>query len=393
MVIQVINLGIENIFKRYKQYYNIFKELYQRDLLALELRDLPNELGEKVFKLILDKNELCYKAKPNKNGKTDLLIPGSFSVFKEIFRDIVSSGNEDLGYRISSTLHNFSEYEKKSISLGNKDYPLNKAYVMGILNVTPDSFSDGGKYDGVDSAVAHAARMLEEGADIIDVGGESTRPGAERVPEDEELKRVIPVIEKIIMNNPEAVISIDTTKSKVATEALELGAKIINDISALSFDESMTEVAASYNVPVILMHIKGTPQTMQQRPFYEDVISEIYEYLQERITFAKKGGIKNLLVDPGIGFGKSVSDNYEIIRRLSEFKGLGFPILAGLSRKSFLGKSLNLGVGERDDVTAVAEAVAINNGARFIRTHNVKKAVQTREFSKYYEHPDLLNNG
>lgn len=392
MVIQVINLGIENIFKRYKQYYNIFKELYQKDLLALEIRELPNSLGDKVSKIILEKNELCYKANPNKNGKTDLLLLGSFSVFKEITRDIVSSGNEDLGYRISSTLHNFSEYEKKSVSIGGKSFPLNKSYIMGILNVTPDSFSDGGRYDDEDSAVSHAIQMLEEGADIIDIGGESTRPGADMVSEEEELKRVIPVVEKIIKKSPNAVISIDTTKSKVAEEAVNRGAKLINDISALSFDENMAQVAAKHKIPVNLMHIKGTPKNMQKGPFYEDVISEIYEYLLNRIKIAKSAGINNILLDPGIGFGKRVIDNYEIIKRLSEFKGLGFPILIGLSRKSFLGKSLNLGVDERDDVTSVAEAIAIQNGARFIRTHNVKKAVQARDFSNYFENPELIVN-
>ncbi|NOX19599.1 MAG: dihydropteroate synthase [Chlorobi bacterium] len=249
---------------------------------------------------------------------------------------------------------------------------------MGVLNVTPDSFSDGGKYYELDSAVQRGIELLKDGADIIDVGGESTRPGAEEVPVNEELKRVLPVIEALLKIEPDAIISIDTTKSIVAEEALKTGAKIINDIGAFEFDKKILTVAAEFNAPYILMHMKGTPRTMQNSPEYSDVVSEIIEFLSAKTEEAKKRGVENVIVDPGIGFGKSVENNFEILRRLSEFKSLNYPILIGLSRKSFIGKSLNLEVENRDEPTSLLEALSVKNGASIIRTHNVKLANQTR---------------
>ncbi len=247
---------------------------------------------------------------------------------------------------------------------------------MGILNVTPDSFSDGGLYLNIDAAVKRALNMLDEGADIIDIGGESTKPGSDSISDDEEINRVIPVLQNLLHNRPDAIISIDTTKSKVAEAALENGAQIINDISGLNFDSEMLQIIKKYNSSIVIMHIKGTPKNMQNKPSYKDVVKEVFEYLSGQSNKAEAAGVSKIIIDPGIGFGKRIQDNFELIKNLSEFKELNYPILIGLSKKSFLGKTLNLGIDERETASAIMEGIAINNGARIIRTHNVKNGVQ-----------------
>ncbi len=247
---------------------------------------------------------------------------------------------------------------------------------MGILNITPDSFSDGGLYFNLNDAVNHAFKMIDEGADIVDIGGESTKPGSDFVTVDEEINRVIPVIKVILDKKPEAIISVDTTKSIVAEEALKNGAQIINDISGLTFDSNMSKVISKYDAAVVIMHIKGTPKTMQQNPSYDDVVNEVYNFLKLQIVKAKEAGNSKIIIDPGIGFGKRIQDNFELIKNLSEFKELNYPILIGLSRKSFIGKTLDLDIEKRDTASAVLEGLAIKNGAGIIRTHNVKNAVQ-----------------
>ena len=274
---------------------------------------------------------------------------------------------------------NISGYNDIVYHIGNKKFSFDQAYVMGILNITPDSFSDGGKYLDKNIALEHAEQMINDGADIIDIGGESTRPGSETVSAEDEMKRIIPVIEKIISNFPDTIISIDTTKSAVAEEALKLGAKIVNDISGLTFDKNMIDIVSNFNSSLILMHMKGTPRDMQKNPYYEDVVKEIFDYLNVQISKALKKGIKNIFIDPGIGFGKTIEHNFEILRRLDEFKKLGFPIVIGISRKSFLGKTLVLETEERDTATAIAESASVINGARIIRTHNVKNGVQVKK--------------
>jgi dihydropteroate synthase len=246
---------------------------------------------------------------------------------------------------------------------------------MGVLNVTPDSFSDGGKFLKVEDAVRRGIKIAEEGADIIDVGGESTRPGSGPATIEEELSRVIPVIETL-SKKIDIPISIDTYKSEVAKKALDAGAEMINDISALRFDPKMKEVAAEYQVPIVLMHIKGTPKNMQENPYYEDVVKEITEYLKESIQMAKNGGIQeeNIIIDPGIGFGKRLEDNLNILKNLEKFSILNCPILVGPSRKSFIGKILDLPVEERLDGSLAALAVAIMNGANIVRVHDVKES-------------------
>jgi len=266
------------------------------------------------------------------------------------------------------------------LCLNNYDVPATKTRIMGILNVTPDSFSDGGNFLNLDAAVAQAKKMIEEGADIIDVGGESTRPGSDLISAEEEKKRVIPVIEKLAKET-KAMISIDTTKAEVAKAAIEAGATMVNDISGLRADKNMAKVVAEKKVLICIMHMKGTPKNMQDHPSYTDLMGEIVGYLFKGLEIAKKAGIltENILVDPGIGFGKSVEDNLEIIKRLKELKVLGCPILIGLSRKSFIGEILGLDVNKRLEGTIAAVVMAIANGASVVRVHDVaaiKKATQ-----------------
>jgi dihydropteroate synthase len=250
-----------------------------------------------------------------------------------------------------------------------------RTHLMGILNVTPDSFSDGDRFFKPDDAVRQGIRMAEEGADIIDVGGESTRPGSDPVTIEEELSRVIPVI-KALSKEIDIPISIDTYKSQIAKKALDAGAEMINDISALRFDPKMKEIATEYKVPIVLMHIKGTPKNMQENPYYDDVITEITEYLKESIEIAGKEGInrEKIIIDPGIGFGKRLEDNLNILKNLKKFSILDCPILVGPSRKSFIGKILDLPVEERLEGSLAALAVSIMNGANIVRVHDVKES-------------------
>jgi len=252
-----------------------------------------------------------------------------------------------------------------------KDRPL----IMGVLNVTPDSFFDGGKHNTTEEAIRHALLMIDEGADIIDVGGESTRPFSEPVLVEEELKRVIPVVEGIRARS-DSIISIDTYKAKVAREACSAGADIVNDISGLSFDGDMADTVREFGAHTVIMHIKGTPGNMQKDPRYEDVISEIKTFFRERIEFAKKHGIANerIILDPGIGFGKRIQDNLAIIKNLSVFKDLEMPLLIGTSMKSFIGHVTDSPLEERMEGTLASIALSIWNGADMVRVHDVKSA-------------------
>ena len=257
---------------------------------------------------------------------------------------------------------------------------MKKIKIMGIVNVTPDSFYDGGKYKETESAVRQGLKLAEEGADIVDIGGESSRPGAMPVSVKEELKRVIPVI-KDLSKEIEIPISIDTYKSEVAEEALKNGAGMINDISALRMDENMVKVAREYDIPLILMHMQGTPRTMQKNLHYKDVIAEIYQFLNNRIEFAEENGIKpnKIIIDPGIGFGKTTKHNLLIVKNLKKFKSLKKPLLIGPSRKRFIGEVLDLPLEERLEGTLGAVAVALLNGAEIVRVHNVKETKRVVE--------------
>jgi dihydropteroate synthase len=249
---------------------------------------------------------------------------------------------------------------------------------MGVLNVTPDSFSDGGIYLQRDKAIEHGLSMARDGADIIDVGGESTRPYSEKISSDEELDRVIPVIQAL-RKDLRIPISIDTCKADVARQALKVGASIINDISALRFDPEMIWVAAEAGVPVILMHMQGTPRDMQANPTYENLIPEILDFLKSAMDRGVAGGIRKdmIIVDPGIGFGKTFDHNLQIIRELSQFKALERPILLGPSNKAFIGHILDKEPHDRDTGSMAVVAAGVLNGAHIVRVHNVKKTMET----------------
>lgn len=250
---------------------------------------------------------------------------------------------------------------------------LDRTLVMGVLNVTPDSFSDGGRYLEPDAAVKHALEMVEEGADVIDIGAESSRPGAEPVPEEEELRRLIPVVREVCRRVTVSV-SVDTTKAAVARQALDAGAVIVNDVSALQADPAMASVVAKAGAGLVLMHRQGTPKTMQQAPRYGDVVADVREFLRERMQAAGRAGIAadHILLDPGIGFGKNLSHNLALLSRLDELHPLGRPILVGVSRKSFIGEIIGRRTGDRLMGTAAAVAVAVLRGAGMVRVHDVK---------------------
>ncbi|MDD3731521.1 MAG: dihydropteroate synthase [candidate division Zixibacteria bacterium] len=273
-----------------------------------------------------------------------------------------------------------AEEIKQVISLApGRQLTLTRPLVMGILNVTPDSFSDGGKYTSTDKAVKRALEMETEGADIIDIGGESSRPGSEPVSEKQELERLIPVM-KILKKHLKIPISVDTYKANVAKASLEEGAEIINDISALRFDQQMAPLAAEKKVPVILMHMLGTPRDMQKNPSYRDCVAEISLFFTERVAFAVKMGIdkSKIILDPGIGFGKRLVDNIEIIANFKEFKKLSRPLMVGVSRKSFIGMLNPDGsFPDRRLGGSIAAAVAaVLNGADIIRVHDVAETVE-----------------
>jgi len=250
--------------------------------------------------------------------------------------------------------------------------------IMGILNMTPDSFSDGEQFKSHDKAIDHALKMVEEGANIIDIGGESTRPGAEAVQLEEELSRTIPIIEAIRLKS-DCLISIDTYKSKVATAALAAGADMVNDISGLTFDHNMASLVAERNVPVIIMHIKGKPGDMQKNPNYDNLIKEIKAFFEVQIAIAKRARIDsgNIILDPGIGFGKRLEDNFEIIRELGQISTMGYPVLLGPSRKSFIGFTLDLPIEERIEGTLASITAGVINGARIVRVHDIRATRRT----------------
>lgn len=265
-----------------------------------------------------------------------------------------------------------------------------KITVMGILNVTPDSFSDGGKFNSLDKALFHVQQMIDDGADVIDIGGETTKPGSERISAEEELDRVIPIVEAV-KKRFDTQISVDTYKSAVAEEAILCGASIINDISGFTMDEKMPETALKYQPVCILMHMLGTPLTMQNNPVYKDVCGEVFSSLQERARYFSSMGIKNIVLDPGFGFGKTTDDNYKLLAGLGELVAGGYPVLAAASRKSMIGNVLSAdGITtapeERIAGTVAVHTIAVLNGAEWIRVHDVKEAVQAvRVAEKYLE--------
>jgi len=251
---------------------------------------------------------------------------------------------------------------------------IEKPLIMGILNITPDSFYKGSRVEHIDAVMAKARQMILEGADILDIGGQSTRPGSGRISEEEEMQRVLPVVEAIAKEFNEAIISIDTYYARVAKGAVNAGASIVNDISGGVMDENMLETVASLGVPYICMHMKGVPETMHYDPVYKNIAEEILDFFIQKISECRLAGIKDVIVDPGFGFGKTIEHNFVVLKNLSLFKMLERPVMTGLSRKSTIYKTLNAGVEDSLNGTTVLNTLALQNGANILRVHDVKEA-------------------
>ncbi|KXS45985.1 MULTISPECIES: dihydropteroate synthase [unclassified Candidatus Frackibacter] len=354
---------------------------------TIKLKDVPLRAALILKQEMLAKDgeaALPRAAGSLKVEETDMILMGTKTTYKKVAKvlKLQPFGLKEIGNLIKKTLAN---YEDKLKSISGPGYQFDfgkKTYVMGILNVTPDSFSDGGQFDQLDIAVKHAKEMVANGADIIDIGGESTRPGSDPLPLEDELERVIPAIERLT-DEIDVPISIDTYKSKVGRAALEAGAHIINDVTGFKAEPELAKVAAEYGAPVIVMHTQGMPKEMQKNPSYDDLISEILEYLQESINTALEAGLEKnkIIIDPGIGFGKTTDHNLEIMQRLGEFKSLGQPILLGTSRKSMIGNTLNLPVEERVEGTGATVSIGIANGADIVRVHDVKEMARVAKMT------------
>lgn len=267
-------------------------------------------------------------------------------------------------------------HQNKLLNIGGRLMDLSTPRVMGILNLTPDSFYDGGRHNQPETALKKAEQMLIEGADMLDVGSYSSRPGAIDISEAEEKERLLPVVQQLAERFPETIISIDTFRSGVAKAALDKGAHIINDISAGDLDSRMLNVISEYKVPYVMMHMKGSPQTMKSEASYSDVFNEVMNYFIHKITLAKEAGIKDMIIDPGFGFAKTNVHNYSILNRLEEFQLLGLPVLAGVSRKSMIWKTLGIMAQEALNGTTVVNTIALMKGVSILRVHDVKPAVE-----------------
>jgi len=346
---------------------------------------VENHLAEKLVFYVLQIDNLSSAAA--NILKQTALSRGTDAV---IHRDVITGKIQNSSVVISGTK---KEFKYISDSLKNQAFQLgdisnkilelvsfldkrNHTKIIGVLNITPDSFSDGGLYLRPEDAIKRIEEMIGEGAEIIDIGGESSRPGAEPIGEEEELKRVIPVIDAI--KKKKVRFSIDTYRSKVAQEALKRGAEFVNDISGMRFDKNMVKVVSDYNARVIIMHMKGTPKNMQRNPGYEDVIDEIMNFFAERIVFCEKNGLKreNIILDPGIGFGKRLEDNLKILKNLIEFRSFGTPVMIGASRKSFIKGITGAPVDERLAGSLAAVSEAFLQGIDYVRVHDVKETKQ-----------------
>lgn len=271
------------------------------------------------------------------------------------------------------------------IKCKNQFIDLSTPRIMGVINVTPDSFFDGGKYKNEYEFIAQINKMLIEGATFIDIGAYSTRAGAEFVSEQEEIDRIVPAVQLILKHFPEVLLSIDTFRSEVAKECIENGAAIINDIAAGELDNKMFDIIAHYNVPYIMMHMRGNPQTMQTMTHYDDIVQEMYFYFSEKIKKARSLGINDLIIDPGFGFAKTTDQNYQVLRKMDTFDSLGLPVLAGVSRKSMIYKTLNNTVAEALNGTTIINTIALLKNAKILRVHDVKEAVEcVTLFNKVY---------
>ncbi len=360
-----------------------------RGALTITLTGLTSDASEALTSLV----------HPRKNEAGPPLA--SFSFFQDRAGEMALTGAPDqlkrlssiiaadqripalLSRRFDSLLDNFLRTDYKIDCKGTILDLGGRTHIMGVLNATPDSFSDGGRFVDPEKALAHAREMAAAGADIIDIGGESTRPGAAPLSEEEELRRIIPLIERLSAELA-VPISVDTYKSTVAKKAIEAGARIVNDISGLRFSRDMANVVADTGVAVVIMHIKGTPRDMQQDPVYDDVVGEVMSYLEEGLELAIKAGVdrEKILIDPGIGFGKTLGHNLLILNRLDEFRALGRPIVLGTSRKKFIGAVLDIPAPEqRLAGTAATVAIGIERGARVLRVHDVALMAQVAKMT------------
>ncbi len=316
-----------------------------------------------------------------RSGKTDVIIEGNHKSFESLIIKLKMQpfGLKELSAELGTFLRSYlkNRLDKKYL-IGSKKFNTGSSpLIMGVLNTTPDSFFDGGKYNSYEDAAERAGKMIDEGADIIDIGGLSSRPGSKPAGPEEELKRTIPLI-KYIHDNFNVLISIDTYRSEVASEAVSAGAHIINDISAFTMDDNMASVASKSGAAVVLMHMQGTPYGMQDDPQYIDVVDEVYEYLNKRASYAVRSGISadKIIIDPGIGFGKTLDHNLAILNKIREFGFMGFPVLVGASRKSFIGKVLDLPAEERLEGSLAAAVWTVINGASILRVHDVAATVR-----------------
>jgi dihydropteroate synthase len=308
-----------------------------------------------------------------------IVLTGPLAALEDASALLSDTRGGDCAALAAALKHVLAGYQCRThtLQVGSRTFHLGqRTLLMGILNVTPDSFSDGGEFLAPDAAVEHGLAMMGQGADLLDIGGESTRPGALPVPPQEQLRRIAPVIKRLA--DAGAVMSIDTSSAEVARAALDMGAAMVNDVTALRGDPELAPLVAERRVPVVLMHMRGTPLTMAVAPTYDNLMSEVVRFLRERMLYALRAGIREeqILVDPGLGFGKTVEHNLELLRRLGELRTLGRPVLVGTSRKSFIGKVLDLPVGERALGTAATLALAVAAGAAMVRVHDVREAGQ-----------------
>ena len=309
--------------------------------------------------------------------KVSAVISGNLKHYKQLISKLKRQpfGLKALAIELEGLLRSSLAEASRVLRLGGREYDLSeRTLIMGVVNVTPDSFSDGGRFADTTAVIEHALRLEEDGADILDIGGESTRPGSGFIALDEELSRVMPVIEGVL-GSAGVPVSIDTTKAEVARQALRAGCAMVNEISALRLDGEMLPLLVNGGVPFCLMHMQGMPKDMQVEPHYDDVIGEISAFLRERAEVAEEAGAdpSNIMIDPGIGFGKTLQHNLEILRRLHELRSLGYALVLGTSRKSFIGRILDLPEGERVEGTAASVALGISGGADIVRVHDVKE--------------------
>ena len=376
MKIRALSLTSKNRITEIREKYRIQTVIFPAQNYLFELTEITSEQRNLL-------NRFSNLLKIYVTSHTDTLL---ISVDSKFFESEIKVADPELSQFIYDIKDLFFGHRKPVWNLAKEKLDFNDGpFIMGILNVTPDSFYDGARYNSVDKAVDHALKMAEDGARIIDIGGESTRPGAETVTIEDELKRVIPVIREINKQS-NVLISIDTYKSEVAQAAIEAGADIVNDISGSGFDKKMIPLIKATQCPYIIMHIKGTPKNMQLNPHYDDTLQEIYRYFEEKLQLLYNEDIKDVMIDPGIGFGKRLQDNLRLIRDLNDFTFLKYPILVGASRKSLIGQVLGKEKEDRLNGSLAIHLQAAINGADVVRTHDVK---ETSEILKIYK---AINN-